>query len=90
MITETVTLDSARGRLKDLLAMGDPIEHESDDGFWLFSRMENGVRDERALLQDDAALQAAVRQRGLRFVGAGEDEGMVMLAYGRLRPEGAQ
>lgn len=90
MITETVTPDSAKARLMALLSIGEPIEHDLDEGFWLFSRTESGVRDERNLLLAEADLRAAIREGGLRFAGAGADEGMVMLAYGRLRPETAQ
>ena len=90
MMTETVDGESAAARLKSMLSIGDSIEHEIDTGLWLFSKSGSGFRDERALLEPGADVVAAARQRDLRIVGSGGEDGLVMLLYGRLVPESAE
>lgn len=91
MITESVGRDSARERLKTYLSVGDMIEHEIDDGLWLFSKSTAGFRDERALLGSGPDLAEVTRRGTLRYAGAGADEqGPVMLVYGRLVAEDGQ
>lgn len=91
MISDSVGRDSARERLRSYLAVGDMIDHEVDDGLWLFSKTPTGFRDERSLLGPGPDVAEAARRRELRYAGAGADaRGPVMLVYGRLVAEDAE